>query len=496
MLRAQLARRHPLARRAMRFFRTAQSLRCAIVFAVWFGALAKLTLGQGTVDFELPAIVDEQFVDSPDDHVSTDEKIRLAERCPYECDPCPPTHHGFWLDYVRFGYDDGFVLVSNRQVNLHADNSPFVLRINGWGQMRHTISSFEDPDQDINKFQLKRARLIFSGHAYSPDFMYFVQLDGRSSSGDDMRLLDYFLTFDFAHHWWGIDRGILGFKAGKYKMPFNLARYLSGRELEFTDRSVASTYFDVNRSLGWGLYGGWDNAPVPWDWEVAVFNGLVTGGAETGSSGALDDNFAYSGRVFVYPIGDWGEFELADFEWHESLAVRAGTGFASSRINRRGRTEFDSIRVVASGQLLSSILPADVEQYVVNLWAVDTSFKYRGWSFTTEYYFRQIDSFLGDSVPQLFDHGLWLQVGKFICPERFEILARWSRVMGNSGTLGVTDESTEEIAGGVVWYGRGQNAKWTFDATYLNGAPIDSASLDISPGNTGWLFRSQIQFGF
>ena len=96
----------------------------------------------------------------------------------------------------------------------------------------------------------------------------------------------------------------------------------------------------------------------------------------------------------------------------------------------------------------------------------------------------------------MFDHGFWLQCGKFIVPEKLQLLARWSRVVGNSGALGTGDESAEEIAGGFVWYFRGQHAKFTVDATYLDGAPISSSALDISPGDIGWLFRSQIQFAF
>jgi hypothetical protein len=263
---------------------------------------------------------------------------------------------------------------------------------------------------------------------------------------------------------------------------------------------MASTYFDVNRSLAWGLYGTLDGWHTPWHWEVAIFNGLVTGGAETGSSGDLDDNFAYSARVMSYPRGEWGTGELADFDWHNTLAVRIGAGYASSAINRAGRTEFDALRVVDSGVQLSSVLdalfPGAVTEYNVNIFSIDTSFKIRGGSATVEYYFRSVDGFEGASIPSLYDHGFWLQLGKFIVPRKLELLARWSRVMGDSGTLGVANQSAEEIAGGLVWYFRDQHAKLSTDMTYLDGAPIDSSSLDITPGEMGWLFRTQIQFSF
>ena len=120
-------------------------------------------------------------------------------------------------------------------------------------------------------------------------------------------------------------------------MPFTLARWVSGREFEFADRSLSSTYFDVNRSLAWGLYGKTDCVGLPIVWETAVFNGLVTGGAETGSSGTLDDNFAYSARVYCFPLGEWGHGELADFEWHDRLAMRVGAGVAAPTLSEPAR---------------------------------------------------------------------------------------------------------------------------------------------------------------
>ncbi len=401
-----------------------------------------------------------------------------------------------WLESVQVGYDGGFLIAAEKSLDLETADSPFLLRINGWGQLRQITFSSEGATADRNQFQLARARLILSGSAFTKDFDYYIQLDGRSSSGDNLRLLDYFLTYDIGHHKWGLKKGTLAFKTGKYKMPFHLARYLSARELEFCDRSMASTFFDVNRSLAWGLYGRTDRSRIPLSWETAIFNGLVTGGAETGSSGNLDNNFAYSARAYCYPIGDWGTEPLADFEGHCHLATRIGAGFANSTIDSSGSTEFGAIRVVDSGQTLASILPADANQYTVNLYSVDASMKYLGWSASFEYYFRQVGDIQGAAVPDLFDHGHWLQFGKFMVPEKFQLLARWSRVEGNSGTLGGANQQSEEISGGFVWYVRDQHAKFSVDATHLDGAPISSSALDIFPGDAGWQLRTQIQFAF
>jgi len=419
--------------------------------------------------------------EDPDADVPGDEKLQ----------PLPT-----WLEQARVGYDRGFVVASERSFDLEGAETPFLMRVNGLFQFRQTRLESTGPNRDLNQFQLMRGRLAFSGNAFTPDVGYFVQLDGRSSTGDEFRLLDYFVDYDVGCNLWGLGRRTLGFKAGRYKVPFTLSRYLSAREFEFCDRSVASMYFDVNRSLAWGLYGEALPADIPVEWEMALFNGLVSGGAETGSSGTLDNNFAYSARLFAYPMGDWGAGTLADLDWHESPAVRIGTAFAGSTINREGVTEFNSIRVVDSGSRLSTLLPLSVNQYDVQLYCLDASCKYRGWSVTSEYYFRNIGSFEGASIPDLFDHGFWLQVGKFVVPGKVELISRWSRVVGVSGTLGLEEQSADELAAGFVWYFRGQNAKLTFDATHLDGAPINASSLDISPGDRGWLFRTQIQLAF
>ncbi len=401
-----------------------------------------------------------------------------------------------WLSEVRAGYDNGFLITSSKELDLKSSESPFRLKINGWGQIRSATFDSDGVNPNQNQFQLQRARLVLSGSAFTEDFSYYLQFDGRSSSGDNVRLLDYQLDYDIGHHSLGFDPGTLEFAAGKFKMPYSLARELSGREFEFADRSVSSTFFDVNRSLGWGLRGRVNKSRVPVNWAVAIFNGLVTGGAETGSSGSLDDNFAYSARASWYPNGDWGRGQLADFDYHCSPATRVGAGWANSTIDRRGSTEFDALRVVDSGGRLSSVLPGSVDQYLVNLYSVDASLKYRGWSFTSEYYFRQINGVQGATIPSLFDHGFWLEMGKFVIPQKCQLMARWSRVVGDSGTLGISNQSSDEIAGGLAWYFRGENAKLVLDMTLLDGAPINSAALGISPGDSGTLYRTQIQFSF
>jgi hypothetical protein len=152
--------------------------------------------------------------------------------------------------------------------------------------------------------------------------------------------------------------------------------------------------------------------------------------------------------------------------------------------------------VVDSGESLASLLPAGVENYDVEYFTLDGHFKFRGWSLILDYYWRRISDFTADSVPNLSDHGYVLQTGYFVCPQRLEILARWSRIVGNSGTLGVRDQSSDEVAGGIAWYFRGNNAKLVFDVTHINGVPVFESRLEMIPGDAGWLYRTQFQLAF
>lgn len=378
------------------------------------------------------------------DDESIDLPLVFAEPPPSSSVDTPPRSQSDAGLTGRVGYDRGFYIASDRGPDRPVGDEAYFLRFNGWGHFRMTNSEGFGGNEGFNQLQLKRARLIFSGHAFTPAFSWLVALDGRSQADGAIRLLDYFLDYDLGSEVFGLESKRLALKLGQYKIPFTLSRFLSAQEMQFTDRSVSSMFFDANRSLAFGAYGENQQSAALWTWETAIFNGLVTGGAETGAAGGLDNNTAVSGRLASYWGGDWGSDDQCDYDFHESLVYRLGGAFAASSIDRIGQTEFGAIRVVDSGQRLANLLPAQVTGYRVNKYALDASVKYRGWSMTSEYYFRNIGGFQGAALPGLFDHGFSVDVGYFVIPQKTELLARWSRVVGNSGTLGLGNRSADE----------------------------------------------------
>ena len=135
-------------------------------------------------------------------------------------------------------------------------------------------------------------------------------------------------------------------------------------------------------------------------------------------------------------------------------------------------------------------------RHSVAFFAISADFRYQGWSLSTEYYFRSLTSISGAFVPDLFDHGFMMQSGYFIIPKKLELISRWSRIVGDSGTLGVRNQSADEVAGGVAWYIKGSNLKFVFDLSRVNGTPLNDSALGYSPGDDGLLYRTQFQFSF
>jgi hypothetical protein len=400
-------------------------------------------------------------------------------------------HHSLFV-----GYDQGFVVANDGQTEVDGGAFPFLIRINSWFQLRHTGFNSQGPNQDQNTFSFERLRFSFAGHAFSPDLNYFFQFDGNSDRATDAIFLDYYATYDVGRALLGLDRDRLGLKFGQWKVPFSRSREESGRRLQFTDRATANVFFDLNRSVGVGAYGELSTPFRPIKIETALFNGYRSRGFRTNRDGGLDQNFGWSLRAFSDLGSEFGNDGEPDLTPHRSPTLRTGGGLAYTRVGEEGQSEFSRARVVDSGATLLSLLPPGVDAYDVWYFTTDLHWKYRGWSVILDYYWRAISNFSGGAVPDLGDHGFVAQTGYFVVPERFEILARWSRIVGDSGTLGRRVQSSDEIGGGIAWYFRGHHAKFVFDATHVNGVPIQESRLDMLPGDAGWFFRSQLQLAF
>lgn len=405
--------------------------------------------------------------------------------------PAPATGESGTRDAASDAYDGGFLILGEG-----SNQETFRLRIGSWGQLRHNYFDSTGPNRDQNDLEFERLRLVFDGYAFNPSFRYFFQLDADSDANEVVDMLDYYVTYDLGHDMFCRDEGRIQIRFGKWKIGFNRAREESGTRMQFSDRSMASVLFDFDRSIGIGLLGTIDSGLGPLDWQVTLADGIDTGGFRPSRAGDLDRNFAVATRINWLLSGDWGNDGHADLDWRRTPAIRLGTGFTYTRPDVEGFREFAFPRVVDSGANLDTVLPLGVTSYDLFLHCVDLNLKYRGFSGIFEYYFRQFTDFRGGTLPSLLDHGYWAEVGYFLKPEHLQFIARHSRIVGDSGTLGSIDQSADEWAAGFVIYAMRHRLKLTFDLTHLNGAPVNDSALNIRPGDAGWLYRTQLQWKF
>lgn len=408
---------------------------------------------------------------------------------------------------VATGYDSGFYIASPEGIKVGDLDVPFLLRHRARLQFRHSYFDSTGPNPDENDFELERARLQFLGYFLRPYLEYQITLDGDEDDTREVETIgfyDWFISYNFSKPL-GWECSEMGLRFGKWKSPMWRQETESSGRQQFTDRSMADKFFQVDRNDGVTLFGKFDLAGRPLKWEAGFINGFNTttsrpsrAATTTGAPPDMDNDLAFVSKTSWDLIGEWGDADgEPDIMYHCCPALRAGTTFGATRVDLGSGTletrESREIRVCDTGARLTDVLPDSVSEFTELLYGADWGFKYRGWSLNNEYFCRNIFDFAGADVDNLFDWGTYAQLGYFIVPKKVEVAGRYSTVIGNSSTLGGNFHSGDEVAGTFNYYVRGHNLKFQFDVSHYNGAVIGSSSGQFLAGDEGWLFRTQVQ---
>ncbi len=386
------------------------------------------------------------------------------------------------------GYNNGIFL------KVQENNDSFELKANFRSQFR--LVSFtrnEDtwtdsagvvrPVEDRQNFELARARLIFSGHAFTPQFKYFMQMDGNTDSGTVVSLIDAWAAWHFSD--------AFEIQAGQRKVPGSRNWLLGAFDTRLVDRPFSNEFFRPSRTTGvWFVGDPTDNT----HYELMLGQGFNTQGLPPSETG---DNFALAGSAWWDVVGDYGPARPTDFEFHDVPAVRIGSSWVSSAVGTPGRqsVEADFLRLTDGTRLTDTgaLAPgARVEGFDVTLLAIDAAFKYRGWSANGEYFWRSVTDLKANlPVPGVgLQQGFYVEGGFFVIPQQFELNSQFAYVNGKPGTR-------SSYATGLSYYPRkSQYSKFTVDATLIDGSPVNSPGIDMLVGDSGVLVRAQWQVVF
>ncbi len=382
---------------------------------------------------------------------------------------------------------------------------PYSLHVGGRLQLRHMGFMRDDefwtdsvgntePILNRNRFEVERARVNLSGKIISPDLSYLIIFDGDGDGASTVDQLAYIMTYR-------VDDAFK-IRVGRWKAATDREWLESSRHFRMVDRSLATEFFRAAFTDGIWILG---DIGKSLHYETSLTNGMRTSARRPRD---LDDNLGFAATAYVEPLGDYGVGEQ-DYAYHCSPVVRIGASFGYEKDDDREDAGFplgdDNFLRLSDGTLLSNTGALAPGVRLLGLRHIkggfDFGYKYRGWSFSTEYFIRSLQDLTatGDiPVTQIDDHGYRVEMGKFLVPHRLDVNGRISQIMGEFG-----DAFEYSLGANWYWGNWRKNGKlndrvnkFSIDVAEIKGAPVTSGPADFTAGDDGVMIRSQVQIGF
>jgi hypothetical protein len=292
------------------------------------------------------------------------------------------------------------------------------------------------------------ARLWLSGHVFTPDLTYMLQLAvaGRDfRDGSTSPLYDAYLDWQ-AHRDFSV-------RAGQIFVPFDRLRTVRESALQMADRPRPVAELTLDRDVGVAFYSDrflGERSPVAW--RLGVFGGGGMNLTEGKEPGVL-----LVGRLELRPLGPLDDDSEGDLERRRKPGLALGAGLASDLNTNRLRS--------TTGARFSG---GTTDYYHA---AGDLVFKWLGFAMQAEYLWKhaavdQIVSANPDGSPLVeytrSAHG-WILQTSYVFDPPIEIIGRLSRMYAFSGTDPrlVTEVQTkgQEVGAGLTYYVNGHRFK-------------------------------------
>lgn len=356
------------------------------------------------------------------------------------------------VDFGKAQYKPG------KGLEIESADGRFGLQTRIRAQMRYELHNDREATDDGTVEQelghtlgLRRARLQFAGHAFNEHNRFKTELafspkDLSFKDGTPHRtpLLTWYFEFDYLRD--------LTFRMGQYKIPFSRQRVISSGNLQLVDRSLANGEYNLDRDIGFdfrskdvGGLGGY----------LKYYAGVYMGEGRDVWNTAGDFKLHYLGRIEINPLGKFDDYSESDFarESRPGLSIGAAYSFIDEAQGNRGVT---------------GSAPADGGTSDYHSVTADVMFKWKGWSVSSEFFWRQgtrrgggatevdpNDPTMEVPIPnELPRNGIgWnVQSGYLIPRLPLEFAARYSGIRATKGGPGTSISQRDEVGGGVSWY--------------------------------------------
>lgn len=367
-------------------------------------------------------------------------------------------------------------LSSSKKLGFTEKDSLFQVNIGFRVQSR---AGFEKTDGEsaIVEGEIRRMRLKLDGFVYNPKFGYKVELGfsardiGTVAVGNSGNvILDGVLFYNPTKNW------TIGF--GQTKLPGNNQRVVSSGSLEFTDRTINNSRFNIDRDFGLFLdYSHQKPNSFSYDLKGAITKGEGRNWVKT-----EDDGIALTGKVELFPLGAFTKNgSLFEGDLLREKTVKWMISGAFSQNNNAVRSQ---------GQLGSSLFEARTLQSLF----FDTMFKYNGWAASAAYMSRMTDNaitvnpldrtktqavFVGDGIDTQLS---------YVFPSNYQVAGRFSMQKVDSEIHAFTP-NTDEYALSLSRYIMGHKLKVQTEISYED--------KEYFSGDTAasWYVRFQVEIG-
>jgi len=366
--------------------------------------------------------------------------------------------------------------------NLIGKDSSFSMNVSARMQMLGTSNwdvnnGLYNPTSNL---LVRRARLKFSGFAYSPKLKYKLELGlsnrdiGKASSFTNEApkyILDAVVKWNFSGNF------VLWF--GQTKLPGNRERVISSGDLQQVDRSLLNSRFNIDRDMGFQLRHHFNLTDT---FIVKEMFAVSQGEGRNITTGNLGGH-QYTSRVELLPFGKFtskGDYRGSDlkFEPAPKLALGFTYDFNNDAVKNRSNQ--------------GSYMTNDTGFYSTNISTVfvDAMYKHKGFSVMAEYAYRDAEdafaknsdgTLTGDEVQV--GNALNLQTG-YLLSKTLEISGRYTNIDWDSVITGKGAENQYTL--GLSKYIVGHKLKVQTDVSYL----------DLASKTNQFMYRLQVDIHF
>jgi hypothetical protein len=366
--------------------------------------------------------------------------------------------------------------------NLIGKDSSFSMNVSARMQMLGTSNwdvnnGLSNPTSNL---LVRRARLKFSGFAYSPKLKYKLELGlsnrdiGKASSFTNEApkyILDAVVKWNFSGNF------VLWF--GQTKLPGNRERVISSGDLQQVDRSLLNSRFNIDRDMGFQLRHHFNLTDT---FIVKEMFAVSQGEGRNITTGNLGGH-QYTSRIELLPFGKFaskGDYRGSDlkFEPAPKLALGFTYDFNNDAVKNRSNQ--------------GSYMTNDTGFYSTNISTVfvDAMYKHKGFSVMAEYAYRDAeDAFAKNSDGTLtgdlvqVGNALNLQTG-YLLSKTLEISGRYTNIDWDSDITGKGAENQYTL--GLSKYIVGHKLKVQTDVSYL----------DLATKTNQFMYRLQVDIHF